>query len=565
MKRNKIGFLLFSMAMLSACNDSSPKQEFIVNPTNPTNPTNDNNSSDNNHINNDNEIITPEEPNIQDPSPSIPDEVIPEVNNVQIITPQIYDGVLNNPDIGFTDFSSIDIRNDAYSPEPSYPETSVVYYRWYWEQLEPKEGVYDFSIIDKTLQQAIKHHKKLVFRVMTLASPNENYYGDPIFGHKPILGIPCWLKQKLISTDPRGTYEGCATNTHFIPNYNQAYFKEKITKLMYALGKKYDGKSNILRIDVGIIGTWGEWNMAERTINRTYQPDMITQGYSNEDLYFYINLVNKAFPNTTKTMLIGSEHEDTLSYSTLKDFGWRADCLGDWKIGWNHMIDGYPATIEHAKGNGNYPNSVPDHYFDSRWKQKPVDFEICNTMNQWARNSLLYSQAKVRETFNYALQMHASLINAKSKEIPERYRQIVQDTLKKLGYRFELVQLTMPKTAHAGENITLTSLWKNSGVAPSYNNYPIQWRLRSSTSGKLIEFKTTTDITQWQPADNLLSQAPINSVDNIIKLPSNLPSDEYYIDVALVDPETKQPKIQLGIEGMLNNKWYEVAILNITR
>ncbi|MGI2801089.1 beta-galactosidase [Photobacterium damselae] len=194
-------------------------------------------------------------------NPNIPSE------NSQVITPKINNGILINPDIGFTDFSSIDIRNDPYSAEPSYPETSIVYFRWYWEQLEPQEGQYNFTLINNVLKEAKKHNKKLVFRIMTLAEPEERYYSDPIFESKKILGVPCWLKTRLDSTNSAGQDEGCSSNSDFIPDYNQPLFQNKISQLMQALGKQYDGNDNILRIDVGIIGTWGEWHMAGRTIH----------------------------------------------------------------------------------------------------------------------------------------------------------------------------------------------------------------------------------------------------------------------------------------------------------
>ncbi|HIF9357429.1 TPA: DUF4832 domain-containing protein [Photobacterium damselae] len=485
-------------------------------------------------------------------------------NDNQIITPNKNSNILVNPDIGFTDFATTHIHDDLYKPTRSYPVTSVVYYRWYWEQLEPRDGEYDFSVIDTALKDAIKHNKKLVFRIMTLAAPGETYYGDPGFDFQPILGVPCWIKEQLSSTIPSGQWEGCSTNAKFIPDYNQPYFKGKVAQLMQTLGDKYDGNKNILRIDVGLVGTWGEWHMAGRTIHTPNQPDMITQGYTNTELHYYVDLVERTFPTTMKTMLIGSEHEDTLSYSTLKGFGWRADCLGDWNTGWNHMEDGYPNTVKHARGEGDIPNANPDKQFDTRWRNAPIDFEICYTMKDWSKQPNLYSYDKIKETFNYALKNHASLINAKSIEIPDMYQGLVQDTLKKLGYRFELTQLLLPITAHAGGRIKLISKWQNVGVAPSYNNYPIRWRLRSISSDSTIEFETNTDITQWQPAEELNGQAPSYEITNELSLPSTLAIGKYYIDVALVDPETNQPKILLGIDGAMKDRWHELATITIS-
>lgn len=86
--------------------------------------------------------------------------------------------IITNPDIGITDHQTINIRNNKDWNIPSYPETSVVYYRWYWEELEPEKGKYNFKLIDDTINEAKKLNKKIVIRFMTLAGLNETYYED---------------------------------------------------------------------------------------------------------------------------------------------------------------------------------------------------------------------------------------------------------------------------------------------------------------------------------------------------------------------------------------------------
>ncbi len=50
----------------------------------------------------------------------------------------------------------------------------------------------------------------------------------------------------------------------------------------------------------------------------------------------------------------------------------------------------------------------------------------------------IYSDEQVEQTFQYALEQHASLLNLVSQPIPERYQAIIDKTLLKLGYRFQL-------------------------------------------------------------------------------------------------------------------------------
>ena len=54
----------------------------------------------------------------------------------QTSTPTVIDNILINPDIGITDHQTFNINSDPWWNIPSHPKTSVVYFRWYWEELE---------------------------------------------------------------------------------------------------------------------------------------------------------------------------------------------------------------------------------------------------------------------------------------------------------------------------------------------------------------------------------------------------------------------------------------------
>ncbi len=102
------------------------------------------------------------------------------------------------------------------------------------------------------------------------------------------------------------------------------------------------------------------------------------------------------------------------------------------------MQQGYPQTLRHIEGKkvtgakNNIADKFTDPLFLSRWEKAPVDFEICNTMDQWAQQPTIYTQQKVEQTFATALKLHASLLNLKSSPIPEKYQPLLNNFLKKL-------------------------------------------------------------------------------------------------------------------------------------
>lgn len=474
-------------------------------------------------------------------------------------TPTINNHQLINPDIGITDHQTIHRRDDPYWAEPTYPQTSVVYYRWYWEELEPEKGKYNYKLIDDTINAAKAKNKKIVIRFMTLAGLNETYYPPSPRKGKKILGIPCWLKKQL---DPN-THKICKDDNSFVINYKNKVFKKNLKQFINAMGKRYDHNPNILRLDVGLVGSWGEWNLATHVKN--IRPTLGANGYQDHDLTPYITMMQKAFPNKMLTMTIGTADENTTSYATKHGLGWRADCLGDWQPGWNHMFNGYPDTIKHIEGQGPLKNDLADKDFLNRWQHAPVDFEVCNDLEYWAQHSTIYTKNKVQRSFDTALKYHASLLNLKSSKIPVKYQSMVSNVINKLGYRFNLTHLKVTSNFTANNKITFISQWQNIGVAPSYNNYPIVWRLRSKNNQSNYFFDTKNDITHWLPATTMTAPAPTYTQKNTFRLPKKIQPGEYYLDVALVQPTTYTPKIQLGIDGKIKNDWYQLIKIKIKK
>lgn len=472
-------------------------------------------------------------------------------------TPTTNNNILINPDIGITDHQTINRHSNPYWSEPSAPKTSVVYYRWYWEQLEPQQGVYNYKLIDDTINAAKAQNKKIVIRFMTLAGLNETYYRGSLRAGKKILGIPCWLKKQI---DPK-THDICKNDNSFTVNYKNEIFKHDLKRFIDAMGQHYDHNPNILRLDVGLVGTWGEWHLS--THANSNRPTLGSHGYKDQDLIPYITMMQKAFPDKTLSMTIGTLDENTTSYATKNGLGWRADCMGDWTPRWNHMENGYPETIKHIIGKGPIKNNQADKDFLNRWKKAPVDFEICTDLVDWSKHPKIYTKEKVQKTFNVALQLHSSLFNLKSTKVPSEYKIMLDNFIQKLGYRFDLKHIVVTSNFTANSPISFISQWQNVGVAPSYNNYPIVWRLRSMNNNNYYYFDTNNNISKWMPASSAINKAPIYNQNNSYKLPKDIVTGRYYIDVAMVKPNTHQPKLLLGINGKIKNKWFQLMPITI--
>ena len=493
-----------------------------------------------------------------------PNARIIETENTRTIEPHVSQDILINPDIGFTDFHRIDSHidtdgsSDVDNSVPSYPVTSTVYYRWDWSALQPNnENEFDFTPMCNVVREAAAAHKKLAIRITAMEETSQ------VPGEEGTIvdesRLPQWLMNKISGK--------ISPNGPFVPDFTSTPFLDAARNLIQELGSVFDSADYITSIDVGMVGSWGEWNLED-----AYPGDGALGSYTNnkeglfsnfEHFSEYASMYQYSFTQVPTVMLIGSESENEtfLGKATLGGSGWRADCLGDYdptKTEWTHMDNAYPEALKKAEDD--------DPSIASSWKLAPTQFEICHDMEYWQREESSsdggygYNIDNVRYIFNYALDHHASLINAKSKPIPDEFQPTVQEVLKKLGYRFELTSLTHPKESSLGGSITISSKWKNTGVAPSYYPYRVAYRF-VDVSGKVENTQETSrDVLDWLPAETRERKPAIINIADDITVPT-VPG-AYDLQIGLVN-DLGDAKIKLAIDMPQKDNWYSISTITV--
>src|SRR5258706_9898056 len=100
---------------------------------------------------------------------------------------EIFD-VLVNPGMGIQTFQRFqgdaiypDLQWSERGPEgplpqssavPDFPDSSLAYVRWFWDQIEPEPGTYRWEIIDKALEQSHRRGQMLDLRIMPYDQKN---------------------------------------------------------------------------------------------------------------------------------------------------------------------------------------------------------------------------------------------------------------------------------------------------------------------------------------------------------------------------------------------------------
>jgi hypothetical protein len=78
-------------------------------------------------------------------------------------------------------------------------------------------------------------------------------------------------------------------------------------------------------------------------------------------------------------------------------------------------------------------------------------------------------------------------------------------------------------------------------------------RLRNERRTEVL--LTDADITGWLPGDSLF--------DGAVTVPETLPGGSYELALGLLDPQTKETKVSLAIEGRGPDGWYRMGTVRV--
>ena len=440
-----------------------------------------------------------------------------------VVRPMEIDDVLVNPGIGFMTFQRFngDALNEGkkwtegypveYQPfdgdvtNEGYPQTSLAYFRIYWKFVQPEKERYAWELIDKALTTARSRGQTLLLRIAPYGTNENNDVPD---WYRAMVGQEKELPDKKWRTDPE-----------------DARYVEFFGGMIRDLGRRYDGHRDLESVDLSIVGAWGEGSGSTK-LTQTAREALV-------DCYV------EAFQKTPLLMLLTDKQTNNYGLSKA-NVGWRVDCLGDmggFSSNWSHM-------------NDYYPQAIINFGMRDAWKKAPVSLEVCWVMQHW-----LDKGWDVDHIIDQSLKWHISSFNAKSSAVPDQWRPQVNRWLKRMGYRFVLRKWTHSKKVQPGGIMNLTSWWENKGVAPCYRRFPLAIRL--TRGEKSVVLVTDADIRLWLPGDNLF--------DSQVPVPSDLSAGQYDLAIALVDPESKQPKIRLAIAGRTEDGWYPMGTLHVNK
>lgn len=444
-------------------------------------------------------------------------------NQMTVCEPQISQALLCNPGIGFIAAPGLmkaepaSIRDNhgnrvapyRFTPDGktwNHPDSGVYFFSVRWKEIEIRDGVYDWSGMDEKLETAASMGCTAIVRISPYALSEQE-------------DIPGWLRRRW-PAEPEFPFWRIDPNT---TDYARLW-----ARLIREFARRYDGHPGIASVDMAIVGAWGEGGGTEfmdfdamETIVRAY-----VDGFRHTPLQALLH-----DPRSLKCIR-----------GCRAGVGFRVDCLGD--MGgfhgqrWSHMLDFYPENIENFE-------------MGDAWRDGPVVFEACWHMNDWYRKGW-----DIDYIIDESLKWHISSYNSKGTTVPEQWRPSVERWVRRMGYRFELQQLSWESQGVAGAPWKVELLVLNTGVAPCYHNYPPVIRLCGS--GRMVDLPLDEDIRAWMPDEEHFSSWSV-------ELPAELEPGEYEVRIGFPTGLPQRPMLMLAIENEQIDGYYRMGQVHVAR
>ena len=348
----------------------------------------------------------------------------------------------------------------------TFPGMDHIYLRLAWSYLEPGEGEFDWSYIDRVVEKYVPRGYKISFRIT--CSETGRYPGSVGEQVNDVqYATPSWVEK----AGAKGIIDERGESKNWVPAWGDPVYLEKLNQFHKAFAARYDGQAWVSYVDIGSIGDWGEGH----TYFTTKVPATMSEVKANMDIYLN-NYKKTQILVCYKYLFTGkskSEEEELFQYATSKGISLRCD---------SPLVDSY--LQDHLE---TWTHSHP-HYYDPLYLQKPIVFELehygtvkdkGNWLGKNGREKIskyAYSGAEIMR--NAIKVMHATYIgyHGYAEEWLADNPELTKELANLCGYWYFPLKAEFDSELSEGKN-TLYIEWLNKGIAPAYKPFSLLLRL----------------------------------------------------------------------------------------
>lgn len=346
-----------------------------------------------------------------------------------------------------------------------FPGMDHVYMRLAWAYLEPKEGQYDWAVIDPWIAKWTRHGLGIAFRIScreTSTDRLEQQYATPRWVMEA--GARGGHYRMGKATGPEGPWE---------PVYDDPVFLSKLDRFLEAFAARYDGRPWLRYVDIGSIGDWGEghsWAGSRQECGLAAR-----KAHVDLHLKHFKRALLVASDDLVYALGDRSEREALHRYLVEKGVSYRDDSI---------LVSGYLA------GSSETFTVRSPEFFGEVYRTRPtvLELEHYGTVKRGGNweggpGSLVAAHGKGKrgpDYFRGALALlHASYIgyHGYAHEWLADNPDLTGELLNRCGYWLFPTALVTPDRLTAGIPAAMKVAFENRGVAPPYAPYELRVKL----------------------------------------------------------------------------------------
>jgi hypothetical protein len=393
-----------------------------------------------------------------------------------------------------------------------FPGMDHLYIRLAWAYLEPKEGQFDWAVIDRIIEKWTAHGLGIAFRISckeTSTDRIEQQFATPRWVMEA--GAQGGYFRMGKATGPEGPWE---------PVFDDPIFLAKLDRFLTAFAARYDRQPWVRYLDIGSIGDWGEghsWAGSRKECGfaaRKQHVDLHLKHFKHVPLVVSDDFVY-ALSNPTERAAL---HH----YVLTNGISYRDDSI---------LVNGYLQGVSDT-----FTVRSPQFFADA-YPQTPTVFELehygsVKKPGNWEGrpDSAVAKFGKGKtgpDYFRGALELlHATYIgyHGYAHEWLADNPEFTREMLNRCGYWLFPKSIELPESLVAGATMPLTLRMENRGVAPPYAPYEL--RVKLSGAGTNLVRVLATGCKSWLPGAPVVSRYEL-------ALPADLKAGSYEVALGL--------------------------------
>lgn len=430
------------------------------------------------------------------------------------------------------------------------------YVRMNWAQIEnPGSGTtpgtprYNWATFDAYINIAITNGWKFNFGILTICE-GYNPYGSP-GGYD--LSYPLYLHNQMQAESLNSRDWASNMSMMWVPNWNSPNYLNALDALNNAIAAhinstSYNGvpyKNAVGYIDIRGYGHFGEWHnypyIDETPTGRTATVATLKRIIDSHKNAFpdnrLVSIMN-AFDGAGSTRVSPEVAYYILTQTNnVGRFGWRRDNWGQWIF--DEVLEYNPLVYNPGTGNVSIQSLISEV-----WKTAPVVGEPSNsgtdvTMD-FTRPPYYELPAEIRK-------YHASSFGNGNWYGGAVSQQQMRDTVvaasKWCGYRLTPVSAEVTTAISRCTPFAITLNWKNTGIAPVYDNWDVTYELRNGSNVKVWSAISSFSLKTLLPA------ATATPITESFSLPNSLAAGTYSLVMIIRDPLNYRSPLPLAVNG----------------